>query len=148
MDIIIRPYEARDRSAVRQICCDTADRGNPVESILPERDMVADLMSRYYTDYEPQATWVAECDGQVIGYLNGTVQTCRFFWLNYWWVAPMVLLRAAGQAGVHVAIREDNPRAMQLFERLGFTELSRHPFILPNGSSWHVTSMVMYAKRV
>ena len=213
-EVLIRPYVPADRESVRHICCETADCGNPVESILPDRHLVADLMTRYYTDYEPQATWVAGSEGRVVGYLSGTVRPQRFFWINFVWVAPIAILRAIGrgvlfrrstwrllgaalttwvrggfhrrvplrcypchlhinvqpefrgqrvgqrlierfleqmraarQAGVHVAVREDNPPAQRLFQRLGFTELSRHPFILPNGSARHVTSMVMYARR-
>lgn len=73
----IRPYEARDRTAVRRICCDTADRGGPIESIFHDRELVADLVTRYYTDYEPETSWVAESDGQVVGYLTGALDTTR-----------------------------------------------------------------------
>ncbi len=213
-DVLIRPYRPADRVAVRHLCCETADRGNPVESILPQRELVADLMTRYYTDDEPDATWVADAGGRVVGYLTGTVRPRRCAWLNYWWVAPrsvargllrgalgqrqtwrvlgaavttwlrggfdrrvpladypchlhinieqafrgqqvgrrlverfLAQVRAAGQTGVHVAVREDNPPARRLFERLGFAELSRHPFIQPHGASWSVTSMVVYVRR-
>lgn len=75
--LAVRPFEPRDREAVREICCDTADRGEPVESFFDDRELVADLVTRYYTDFEPQSSWVAECDGNVVGYLTGTLDTAR-----------------------------------------------------------------------
>lgn len=76
-NVVIRPYEARDRAAVRHICCETADRGEPVESFFSDRELVADLVTRYYTDFEPETSWVAERDGRVVGYLTGALDTAR-----------------------------------------------------------------------
>jgi ribosomal protein S18 acetylase RimI-like enzyme len=73
--VIIRPYEPRDRAAVREICCDTADAGNPCESFFPDREVLADLVTRYYTDFAPSYNWVAEDAGQVVGYLTGALET-------------------------------------------------------------------------
>ncbi len=56
---------------VRQICCDVANRGEPLENIFPDREFAADFLTGYYTDYEPQSSFVAESDGNVIGYVNG-----------------------------------------------------------------------------
>jgi hypothetical protein len=50
--VVIRPSEQRDREAVREICCDTADGGERVESFFPDREVFADLLTLYYTDYE------------------------------------------------------------------------------------------------
>jgi ribosomal protein S18 acetylase RimI-like enzyme len=35
------------------------------------------VLTGYYTDYEPQSLWVAECDGDVVGYLTGCLDTRR-----------------------------------------------------------------------
>jgi GNAT superfamily N-acetyltransferase len=93
-DVVIRPYEPKDRAAVRQICCDTADGGEPVERFFPDREVFADLITRYYTDYEPQSTWVAERDGQAVGYLTGCLDTRRFLRLMAWRFGPLILLKA------------------------------------------------------
>ncbi|MBI4598199.1 MAG: GNAT family N-acetyltransferase [Candidatus Omnitrophica bacterium] len=77
MTVRIRRYEPRDREAIRQLACDTADRGAPVERFFPDRGVIADLLTAYYTDYEPDATWVADTDGVVIGYVTGCVDTRR-----------------------------------------------------------------------
>ncbi len=73
----IRKYQPADRSAVREIACDTADAGEPVERFFHDRRTIADVLTRYYTDYEPGSLWVAECDGQVVGYLTGCLDTHR-----------------------------------------------------------------------
>jgi GNAT superfamily N-acetyltransferase len=92
--VVIRPYEPKDREAIRQICCDTADGGEPVEAFFPDREVFADLLTRYYTDYEPQSTWVAERDGQVIGYLTGCLNTRRFLRVMAWRLVPLAFIKA------------------------------------------------------
>ena len=77
--IFIRTYRPDDRDVVRMIACDTADRGEPVESFFRDRETFADLLTRYYTDWEPQSLWVAEVEGRVIGYLTGCLNTHRYW---------------------------------------------------------------------
>jgi GNAT superfamily N-acetyltransferase len=93
-EVTIRAYEPRDREAVRQICCDTADAGEPAESFFPDREVFADLLTLYYTDYEPSSTWVAEQDGQVVGYLTGCLDTRRFLRAMAWRLVPRTLVKA------------------------------------------------------
>jgi ribosomal protein S18 acetylase RimI-like enzyme len=92
--VVIRPYEPRDRAAVREICCDTADKGGPMESFFPDRELLADLVTRYYTDYEPESALVAERDGRVVGYLTGCLDTARFRRVMAWRIVPVLLCRA------------------------------------------------------
>lgn len=73
----IRNYRATDRPAVRRLSCDTADRGEPVDRLFHDREAVADVLTRWYTDYEPESLWVAECGGQIVGYLTGCLDTRR-----------------------------------------------------------------------
>ena len=90
----IRAYERRDRAAVRRLCCETALRGEPGDSLFSDREVMADLLTRYYTDAEPQACWVAECDGRVVGYLTGCLHQRRYQWLQHIWIVPRASLRA------------------------------------------------------
>jgi ribosomal protein S18 acetylase RimI-like enzyme len=92
--VLIRPYQPGDREAVRQICCDTADCGQPVENFFHDREFIADVVTRYYTDFEPQFSWVAEHEGQVVGYLNGCLDTRRSQRITGWRIAPAAVLRA------------------------------------------------------
>ena len=92
-EVVVRPFEARDRQRIRQICCDTADKGEPVEHFFPDRETFADLLTRYYTDDEPGSTWVAEQDGKVVGYLTGCLNTRRYWRAMLWRVIPQTLIK-------------------------------------------------------
>jgi len=76
--VTIRPYTVADRGAVRTIACDTADRGEPIDHLFRDREVVADLITRYYTDDEPQTAWVATHDDRVVGYLTGCLDSHRY----------------------------------------------------------------------
>ncbi len=91
--VIIRSFEPRDRSAVRDICCDTADRGGPVESVFSDREIVAVALTSYYLDYEPASASVAESDGRIVGYLLGCLNTRRCRRLMAWRIVPRVAWR-------------------------------------------------------
>lgn len=102
MSLAVRPYCRADREAVRRICCETADGGRPLESLLGERrpvaalrDLFADLLTVAYTDYEPSHIWVAGDDRAVGGYVMGTFDEARWRRTMRWPVVPVALLRAA-----------------------------------------------------
>ena len=92
--ILVRPYEPRDRAAVREICCDTADQGEPVEHFFTDRPVFADVLTRYYTDFTPATVWVAEQEGRVVGYLTGCLDTRRFLRTMATRILPAALLKA------------------------------------------------------
>lgn len=95
----IRPYRPADRRAVRRICCETGAAGDPVDALFSDREVFADYLTRYYTDFEPETTFVAECDGEVVGYLTGCLRYRRYRWIQALLmalaVAPKVLVRLA-----------------------------------------------------
>ena len=97
-EIVIRSYEPRDRAAVRHICCETADAGKPVEGFFHDRELIADLVTRYYTDFEPQHSWVAVRDGQVVGYVNGSLDSHRALRVTLWRIVPATVMRALCRA--------------------------------------------------
>src|SRR5271154_414309 len=90
----IRPYALRDRDALRQICADTADSGQPIECIFPDREVFADLLTNYYTQFEPQSAFVADNNGKVVGYLTGCVNTKRFLRVMTWRIVPVIFVKA------------------------------------------------------
>jgi GNAT superfamily N-acetyltransferase len=90
----IRPYQPRDRAGLRQICCDTADAGQPIERIFPDRVVFGDLLTNYYTEFEPQSTFVADNNGEVVGYTTGCLDTKRFLSVMKWRIVPVVLFKA------------------------------------------------------
>ncbi len=91
--VTIRPYREEDRSSVRTIACDTADRGSPVESFFADREVFADLITRYYTDLEPASVWIAEEAGKIVGYLTGCIDSRRFIRCMALRIIPAVLAR-------------------------------------------------------
>lgn len=90
----IRHYSAADRQAVREISCETAVLGRPIGSLAPDREIFADCITRYYTDYEPQALWVAESGGRVVGYVSGCLDSRRYRRVMAWNIVPPMLLQA------------------------------------------------------
>jgi len=92
--INIRPYKTEDRGALRTLCCDVADRGGPIENFFPDRDAAADLLTKYYTDYEPQSTFVALSDGRLVGYVNGCMDNRRYGLVVFWLLTPPLLIKA------------------------------------------------------
>ncbi len=93
-NINIRPYEQGDRLALRTLCCDVADRGGPIENFFPDRDVAADLLTKYYSDYEPWSSFVAVCDGRLVGYVNGCLDNRRYGLVQFWLLFPALLVKA------------------------------------------------------
>ena len=69
---VIRPYRAEDRAVLRAICADTGFLGQPIDPVFEDRELFADYLTSYYTDAEPESTFVCELDGEVKGYLMGS----------------------------------------------------------------------------
>src|SRR5271170_3401678 len=69
---LIRPYRPDDRPTLRAICADTGFLGQPIDPVFEDRELFADYLTSYYTDAEPESTYVCELDGQVKGYLMGS----------------------------------------------------------------------------
>ena len=99
-ELLVRRFEPHDRAAVREICCDTADSGNPVERFFPDREVFADLLTSYYTDIEPASTWIADQKGVVVGYLTGCLNTRHFLRAMAWRIAPRAFVKALERGAV------------------------------------------------
>ncbi|MFI0347417.1 MAG: GNAT family N-acetyltransferase [Chthoniobacterales bacterium] len=75
--IVIRRYQPADRARVRQLCCETGFLGRDIEPVFEDRDLFADYLTKYYTDVEPQSSFVLEYNGLVKGYLLGSRSPLR-----------------------------------------------------------------------
>jgi ribosomal protein S18 acetylase RimI-like enzyme len=71
----IRPFQPQDRQAVFRIGADTAFFGDPIEAYLDDRNVFLDAFYAYYTDLEPEHSWVACADEAVVGFLTGCVNS-------------------------------------------------------------------------
>lgn len=83
---IIRGYRASDREAVRKLCCQTGFLGEPIDPVYEDRQLFADFLTTYYTDWEPESSFVVEGDGEICGYLLGSrkplLNQLYSFWQN------------------------------------------------------------------
>src|SRR5436305_11693448 len=73
----IRSYRATDRVAVRKLCCATGFLGDPIDPVFHDRELFADFLTTYYTDHEPESSYVLEVDGEIRGYLLGSRNPLR-----------------------------------------------------------------------
>ncbi|HSQ01434.1 MAG TPA: GNAT family N-acetyltransferase [Candidatus Dormibacteraeota bacterium] len=73
--VAVRPYDARDRAAVRRICHQTGYMGEPADWYWRNAESFADIWTGYYTDREPQSCLVAVRGDEVVGYLAGCVDS-------------------------------------------------------------------------
>ena len=69
---VIRSYRASDRESVRRLCCQTGFLGEPIDPVYQDRELFADFLTTYYTDHEPESSFVIELDGEICGYLLGS----------------------------------------------------------------------------
>ena len=76
-DVLIRRYAEPDRAAVRRLCCETGFLGKPIDPVFEDRELFADYLTRYYTDIEPESSFVLEQRGVVKGYLLGSYRPYR-----------------------------------------------------------------------
>jgi ribosomal protein S18 acetylase RimI-like enzyme len=92
--ILIRSFKSVDRDDVRRISCETAFLGEPRELFFDDDEILADGLTLYFTDYEPDSCFVAVESEEVIGYIIGTTDVAvmqRIFRLK---VAPRLLVKA------------------------------------------------------
>src|SRR3954468_20388518 len=67
----IRNYRSSDREAVRGLCCHTGFLGEPIDPVYEDRQLFADFLTTYYTDWRPQSLLVIEREGELRRYLLG-----------------------------------------------------------------------------
>ena len=80
----IRSFRKTDREAVRQLCCDTGFLGTPIDPVYEDRQLFADFLTTYYTDWEPESSFVIEIDGEIRGYLLGSRKPLRNQLYSFW----------------------------------------------------------------
>lgn len=75
--LTIRNYRPGDREIVRHLCCETGFLGNPIDPVFEDRELFANFLTGYYTDWESESAFVLEVDGEVKGYLLGSRHPLR-----------------------------------------------------------------------
>jgi ribosomal protein S18 acetylase RimI-like enzyme len=92
--IIIRKYEKNDRAKLREIACDTAFMGECSEIFFDGREFLADFITLYFTDYEPESCFIAEADGKVIGYLIGSKNEKKMNFIFFIKIVPRLFIKS------------------------------------------------------
>ena len=87
----VRPYRPADREAIRTICADTGFLGKAIDPIFEDRELFADYLTSYYTDAEPESIFVTEIDGEVKGYMMGSLHPGRHAAFEFFLIPRLVL---------------------------------------------------------
>lgn len=74
----IRNFEPSDTHRIREIAWETSFTGAMAERTRIDENLVADLLTLYYTDFEPESIFVAELNGRVEGYIMGSINPGKF----------------------------------------------------------------------
>ncbi len=93
MDAVIRAFKPADRPMIRKIFKDTAFHSESYNHFFDDGEWLADIMTSGYTDFEPESSFVAEQNGDIIGYLTGTLDTARYERRWVFRILPRVALR-------------------------------------------------------
>jgi hypothetical protein len=68
----IRKFQPADRARVRELCCETGFLGQPIDPVFEDRELFADYLTAYYTDWERESSFVLLRRGEICGYLLGS----------------------------------------------------------------------------
>lgn len=93
-DIQIARYDAKYRQAVRDCVYETGFGGKSVAPFFEDRELFADLLILYYTDYEPESAFVPLVDGEPAGYLLGCLDSRKCERITRQMVYPEILRNA------------------------------------------------------
>src|SRR5438045_555674 len=72
MAFAIGSYCPADGGTVRRRCCETGFLGDPIDPVFQDHELFADFLTSYYTDKEPESSFVIEIAGEIRGYLLGS----------------------------------------------------------------------------
>ena len=116
VSVHVRKLYTTDRQAVRKISCSTAFLDEDSNKIFGNDEMLADILTLYFTDYEPQSCFVAIREGKVIGYLIGAkdVKVMRKVFNHK--IIPQLIIRAVKER----ILSKINTRLFLLRAALGF----------------------------
>jgi GNAT superfamily N-acetyltransferase len=92
--IIIRKFSKKDRKDVRRIASETAFWGSSRYEFFEDDEILADLLTKYYTDYEPGYCFVATYKDSVVGYITGAENVSVMNRIFYFRIIPKLLLKS------------------------------------------------------
>ena len=93
MSIKIPNYQIEDRDAIREISLESVFWGENRAYIFDD-EILADLLTIYFTDYEPLSCFVAVKGNQVIGYIMGAQDIRKMRRLMKYKIVPRLIYKA------------------------------------------------------
>ncbi len=69
--ISIRKFRIQDKQDIRRIVYGAALIGEPASVFFDGKEIISDALTLYFTDYEPESSFVAEAGGKIVGCLTG-----------------------------------------------------------------------------
>ena len=91
----IERYNSNHRADVRRMACATALLGEPLTRCFAGDETLADALTLYFTDYEPESCFVAIDGTGVVGYVIGTKDAAAMRRVFDSRVLPRLVARAA-----------------------------------------------------
>jgi len=88
-EVKIRSYQEEDRKAIREISIQSSIFGEYRNAVFDD-EILADLLTSYFTDCEPTSSFVAEKGVCIIGYLLGTKDTRKMHKVLKQKIIPLV----------------------------------------------------------
>jgi len=92
--IDIRGFQSQDKEDVRRISYETAFLGNPASVFFDDAGILKDALTLYFTDYEPESSFVAVKDSKVIGYIIGAKDVSREKRIFMFKILPELLIKS------------------------------------------------------
>jgi len=93
-DILVRKFTPEDRGAVRRISCETSFLEADRSVFIDDDEILADVLTAYYTDYEPGSSFVAVSGDKVVGYIICSTDTVKIHRVFNTKIAPAVFMKA------------------------------------------------------
>ena len=66
----------RSRRGAELVLPDRISWETPIDPVYEDRELFADFLTTYYTDHEPESSFVLEIDGESEGYLLDRASRC------------------------------------------------------------------------
>lgn len=93
-NIFIRKFNNCDREDIRRISCDTAFLEEPRKVFFDDDEILADALTLYFTDYEPDSCFVAVKNDKIIGYIIGTTDVKLMQKIFFIRIIPLLIIKA------------------------------------------------------
>jgi len=93
-EVLIRNFEQEDRPYIRELAWNTAFLGEPASAFFEGKEILADILTAYFTDYEPESCFVAKDNNRPVGYLLGAKNTPALDKIAKFKIAPRLLVKS------------------------------------------------------